>query len=144
MSNDWRPDLGVLDHLEMPADVRDRVGKTNVPLPPEHTTAKRMVAGVVAFAVFALAGVFAWQAFRPNEQGSVAGTPGEVTGTLIWPERTDAGLAAAQAQADSGDASVTWRLDPKQVATRFAEGVLGWGQPGLGSYEVSIGGSDAS
>src|SRR3954453_2562441 len=124
MSNDWRPDLDVLDGLEMSADVRDRVGKTNVPLRPNHSTVKRVVTGVVAFAVFALAGVFAWHAFRPDEHGSTAGTPGDVAGTLIWPERTDAGLAATQAQADSGDGSVSWRLDPKQVATHFAEDVL--------------------
>src|SRR3954470_7799786 len=102
MSNDWRPDLDVLDHLEMPADVRDRVGKTNVPLPPDHATAKRVIAGVVAFAVFALAAVFAWQAFRPDEHGSIAGTSGDVE-MLIWPEQTDTALAAVQAQADSGD-----------------------------------------
>ena len=71
MSNDWRPDLDVLDHLHMPADVRDRVGKTHVPLPPDHATAKRVIAGVVAFAVFALAAVFAWQAFRPDEHRSI-------------------------------------------------------------------------
>jgi len=45
-------------------------------------------------------------------------------------------LASAQSLADSGDPSVAWRLDPNEVATRFAEDVLGWGSPGSG-YTVS-------
>src|SRR4029078_12256179 len=98
MSNPWRPALDVLDHLHMPADVRDRVGKTNLPLPPDHSASKRVVAGGIAFAVFALAAVFAWQAFHPDQHESIVGTSGDVAGLLIWPEQTDAALAAVQAQ----------------------------------------------
>ena len=45
-------------------------------------------------------------------------------------------LASAQSLADSDDPSVAWRLDPNEVATRFAEDVLGWGSRGSG-YTVS-------
>ena len=45
-------------------------------------------------------------------------------------------LASAQSLADSGDPSIAWRLGPNEVATRFAEDVLGWGSPGSG-YTVS-------
>jgi hypothetical protein len=45
-------------------------------------------------------------------------------------------LAITQSLADGGDPSVAWRLDPEEVATRFAENVLGWGSPQSG-YTVS-------
>jgi hypothetical protein len=95
---------------------------------------KRSIAGIVAFAVFIAAGAFAWQALRPIMWPETA--LGPIEGTILWPERTTAALASAQSLADSGDPSVAWRLDPTEVATRFAEFVLGWGSPGSG-YTVS-------
>jgi hypothetical protein len=95
---------------------------------------KRSIAGIVAFAVFIAAGAFAWQALRPVTRPETA--LGPIEGTILWPERTTAALASAQSLADSGDPSVAWRLDPNEVATRFAEFVLGWGSPGSG-YTVS-------
>jgi hypothetical protein len=92
-----------------------------------HRSSKRSVAGIVAFAVFIAAGAFAWQALRPVTRPGTA--PGPIEGTILWPERTAAMLASAQSLADSGDPSVAWRLDPNEVATRFAEDVLGWGSP---------------
>jgi hypothetical protein len=99
-----------------------------------HRSSKRSVAGIVAFAVFIAAGAFAWQALRPVTTPETA--LGPIEGTILWPERTAAMLASAQSLADSGDPSVAWRLDPNEVATRFAEDVLGWGSPGSG-YTVS-------
>ena len=99
-----------------------------------HRSSKRSVAGIVAFAVFIAAGAFAWQALRPVTRPETA--LGPIEGTILWPERTAAMLASAQSLADSGDPSVAWRLDPNEVATRFAEDVLGWGSPGSG-YTVS-------
>ena len=100
-----------------------------------HRSSKRSVAGIVAFAVFIAAGAFAWQALRPVTRPGTA--PGPIEGTILWPERTTAMLASAQALADQGDPSVAWRLDPKEVATRFAVDVLGWGTPDAG-YVVSV------
>jgi len=99
-----------------------------------HRSSKRSVAGIVAFAVFIAAGAFAWQALRPVTRPETA--LGPIEGTILWPERTAAMLASAQSLADSGDPSVAWRLDPNEVATRFAEDVLGWGSPQSG-YTVS-------
>jgi hypothetical protein len=99
-----------------------------------HRSPKRSIAGIVAFAVFIAAGAFAWQALHPVTRPEAAFGP--IEGTILWPERTTAALASAQSLADSGDPSVAWRLDPNEVATRFAEFVLGWGSPGSG-YTVS-------
>jgi hypothetical protein len=100
----------------------------------DHRSSKRSIAGIVAFAVFIAAGAFAWQALRPVTRPEKA--LGPIEGTILWPERTTAVLATAQSLADSGDPSVAWRLDPNEVAARFAEDVLGWGSPGSG-YTVS-------
>src|SRR5512132_1282792 len=135
---DAKSRLGPLDRLETP-DVWRRV--TTLDPSPErdelasgHRSSKRSVAGIVAFAVFIAAGAFAWQALRPVTRPETA--LGPIEGTILWPERTAAMLASAQSLADSGDPSVAWRLDPNEVATRFAEDVLGWGSPQSG-YTVS-------
>jgi hypothetical protein len=99
-----------------------------------HRSSKRSIAGIVAFAVFIAAGAFAWQALRPVTRPETHRGP--IEGTILWPERTTTMLESVQSLADSGDPSVAWRLDPNEVATRFAEDVLGWGSPGSG-YSVS-------
>jgi hypothetical protein len=138
MSEKWLRDLDVLDRLEMPATVRDRVGKSGHRSPSGHPLGRRLITIGVAFAVFVGAGVFAWQAFRTSPRTPSSSPLESIDGTILWPEQTGQDLAAAQALADSGDPSVAWRLDPKEVATRFAEDVLGWGTPG-GKYEVTLG-----
>jgi hypothetical protein len=105
-----------------------------------HRSSKRSIAGIVAFAVFIAAGAFAWQAFRPVTRPGTA--LGPIEGTILWPERTTATLAATQSLADSHDPSVAWRLDPGEIATRFAEDVLGWGAPQTG-YVVSVADEEA-
>jgi hypothetical protein len=111
------------------------------PPTPGRSASSRIAAGVVAFAVCIAASVFVWQAFRPVPV--TVATPGDgVAGAALWPERTAADLGQTQAVADSGDLSVTWRLDPKEVATHFAEDILGWGPPtsdsGGGNYAVAL------
>jgi hypothetical protein len=137
---DAKTRLRPLDRLETP-DVWRRA-TTLDPRPEMDEVAsgqhgsKRWIAGVVAFAVFIAAGAFAWQALRPVTRPETS--PGSIEGTILWPERTAAMLATTQSLADSGDPSVAWRLDPGEVATRFAEDVLGWGTPDTG-YVVSVG-----
>src|SRR5437870_568807 len=86
-------------------------------------TSTRVATAIAAFLVFALAiSLFAIPTLRLHE-GSGALTAG---GQLLplWPARTTDEVQALQAQADSGDAA--WALDPRQVAARFGQAVLGW------------------
>ncbi len=139
---DTKQRLRALDRLETP-DVWERALSLDPSLelegPVELPTRKRLVAIVVAFALFAAAGVFVWQGFRPSRPNPPA-VPADVTSrTVLWPERTQAALTAAQASANRGDPGTAWRTDPAKVAERFAEDVLGWGPPSPAStYAVSI------
>jgi hypothetical protein len=46
----------------------------------------------------------------------------------LWTQPTAAGtIADVQRRADVGDPSVQWRTDPRAVAERFTNNVLGWG-----------------
>jgi hypothetical protein len=107
----------------------------------------RFVAGVTAFAVFALAAAFAWTILRtthdarPGRVGATpsAGAPLGGEGTVLWPERTTEEIAAAQADADGG--GLGWRLDPHAFTTRFAQQVLGWKE---GSFDVTLEDAPAS
>jgi hypothetical protein len=136
MVTDAKDRLRALDRVQTP-DLWSRAvslePRSETDEAPSHRPARRAIAAIVAFAVFAGAGFLAWQAFRPNNH-----TPAQaMAGSILWPELTAEGLAATQARADSGDRSVGWRLDPKEVATRFAEHVLGWGVP-TGAYTVTV------
>ena len=73
MSERWRNELRKLRGVEPPDDLRARVdhGPTNEPLPGNR---QRVVAGVVAFALFAASGAFAWRAFAPSTGGSNLGS----------------------------------------------------------------------
>lgn len=138
--SDLRSRLRGLDSLEAP-DVWERATKLDPrgpdPEPASERASRRIVAGVVALAVFVAAGAFAWTAFRPDRtQGVIPSTPNSVDGTILWPERTGSDLSSVQLRADDGDAAVAWRLDPQQVAVRFAVDVLGWGTP-EGRYAVT-------
>jgi hypothetical protein len=95
------------------------------------------VSAAVALAVFVAAGAFAWNAFRPDPTpGIIPTSPASIDGTILWPERTGSDLEAVQQRADQGDPSTGWRLDPEQVTVRFAEQVLGWGEP-EGRYAIT-------
>ena len=136
--------LSPLDQLETP-DVWARAkslepGLSSDPESPATPRSGRLVAAVVAFAVFIAAGVFAWRSLQP-----APGTPTEEGSTFaatLWPEQSAEELAATQAQIDAGNPDYAWRLDPTQVASAFAESVLGWGPPtsdsGGTNYAVTL------
>lgn len=130
---DLKKKLHGLDRLNAP-DLWER-GTSVDPVGPDPDAAekprgRRLTAAVVAIAVFVVAGAFAWTAFRPDHTlGVISISSGPVDGAVLWPERTGSDLQAVQSQADSGDASVAWRLDPEEVAIQFAEQVMGWGSP---------------
>ena len=135
---DLRSKLRLLDQLDAP-DLWERSRSMDPagpdPEPREDGSNRRLTAGIVAIAVFIAAGAFAWQAFRPQTPNGTAAAASTSDGSILWPERTGAELEAVQSKADAGDPTVAWRLDPKEVATRFAEEVLGWGSP-EGRYVV--------
>jgi hypothetical protein len=79
MTERWQNELKKLRSLEAPDELRERVdpGPRGEGLPP---TRQRVLAGVVAFAVFAGAGAFVWRSFAPAAPLSdVGGPPPEVT-----------------------------------------------------------------
>ena len=143
MTDRWRVALRDLDDLGPDESVyrRARQGPSHPETPDGPGRAKRLVAGVTAVAVFALAAGFAWRALRPTgESVAVAPAPGSVValgedGSTLWPENTAAGLKASQAEADAGN--LAWRLDPEEVATRFANQVLGW-NPGNYGVDTTV------
>jgi hypothetical protein len=93
---------------------------------------RRIAAGILALAVAAagIGGVVV--AFRGAPRVVLGGDDRPFPG--IWPERSWEEAEAAQARADAGEEA--WRLQPPSVGYRFAEEVLGWGQPGA---EVMVG-----
>jgi hypothetical protein len=122
----WRKKLEGIDQVGPSDDVYERAkaGPTlRETQSPMQRTSTRVATAIAAFVVFALAiSLFAIPTLRLHE-GSGALTAG---GQLLplWPARTTDEVQALQAQADSGDAA--WALDPRQVAARFGESVLGW------------------
>jgi hypothetical protein len=124
MTEHWRKKLGDLDRQGPGEDVFERAkgGPTHAEdVLPGAKTSTRIITAVAAFAVFALAiSVFAIPALR-MQTGAAGGTSGLFP---LWPSQTPEQLQQLQADADSGAAS--WTLDPRLVATRFAQQVLGW------------------
>jgi hypothetical protein len=132
--------LRSLDRLDTP-DVWDRATSFELDPATDHDvaggrTGGRIVAGVAAAAIFLAAGAFAWRTFQQTSVPT-SPSPNSVEGSILWPERTANALSAAQERVDAGDPDLIWRLDPKEVATRFAENVLAWGTPD-GSYEIEM------
>jgi hypothetical protein len=137
MTERWRKKLRDLDATGPTNDVFERA-KTG---PTRHEdeltapgTSTRIVTGVVAFAIFALAlGVVAVPAFRMNGNDTGSGSLGMFP---IWPAQDAKALADLQATADRGDAG--WLLDPSTVAQRFGSDVLGWDrtevEPAISKY----------
>jgi hypothetical protein len=80
MTERWQKQLKKLGSIEAPEELRARVdhGPSGDDLPP---TRQRVLAGVVAFAVFAGAGAFAWRALTPR--GAPTGTIGNQQADLI-------------------------------------------------------------
>jgi hypothetical protein len=74
MSDRYRTELTKLRRAELPDGLWERVqeGPRQAPLGPEPRS--RVTAAVVAFAVFGLAAILAWQAFRPSHPAQPAGS----------------------------------------------------------------------
>ena len=141
MTDRWKDALRELDEVGPDDSVYRRAaqGPTRSDLPPSPNRSSRIVAGVTAFAVFALAAVFAWQAFRPVQRREGPSPSTEVVepgaeGSLLWPIRTTQMLEAEQSAADSGDGVPPFLLDAHRLIEAFADRVLGWRS---GSYDVS-------
>src|SRR5881397_3404179 len=84
---------------------------------------RRITAGVVALLVAIGGSYAAFTVFR-GSSGKIAGV-GDTGFHALWPEVTLADAQQAQAQADAGDPSLAWRLDPKSVAGEFVNQAFG-------------------
>jgi hypothetical protein len=91
---------------------------------------RRRAEGLVAgLAVIVVAALFVATTF----DGQPVATPQGTVDTLptatptVWPENAINGDAAARVQAavDSGDGTLQWRTDPREVTDRFARQILG-------------------
>jgi hypothetical protein len=148
MTDPWREVLSEIDRVA-PTDAvyrRALEGPRRAEPPRSPGRRTRVLAGVTAFAVFALAAGFAWhivrntQTPRPIASGPTPSSSGAPPlgspGTVLWPERTAKETADAQAQADAApDGSSSWRLNPRTFTARFAENVLGWRD---GTYQITL------
>jgi hypothetical protein len=122
----WRKKLEGIDQVGPSDDVYERA-KAGPTVPetqsPMQRTSTRVATAIAAFVVFALAiSLFAIPTLRLHDQSGALSPGGQLL--PLWPARTTDEVQALQAQADSGDAA--WALDPRQVATRFGQAVLGW------------------
>ena len=138
----WKERLRAFDDLAPDDGVFARASqgpRRDVPDGPSGR--KRLTAGIVAFAVFGAAAVFAWQALRPaqRQDESSIHAPDVVAlgeeGSVLWPERSADTLAALQADADASRGRTRWLLDPADVTDEFVSRVLGWQSD---TYEVAL------
>lgn len=142
------------------SDLRDRLEGLGERMPPapdawerlerarrRHERRRRTTAGLLAVVV-AVAGTFvAVSALSPHAPSGVGG--GESPGFLsLWPQRSVelgsgflADAEAAQRRTDEGDPSASWQLSPEEVASRFAEQVLGWSRVVVDSTTKNVDGS---
>ena len=97
---------------------------------------RRFTAGVVALLVAIGGSYTAFTVFR-GSSGNL-GAVGDSGFHALWPEVTLADAQQAQAQAEAGDSSLAWRLDPKSVAGEFVNQAFGWD----GFSAQMIGGGD--
>jgi hypothetical protein len=117
-----------LADLSEPTSVRVRQRRQDPASPeepiPSARTSTRVVTGIVAFAIFAVA-IFASivPAFRLHNRGI---PPASGTLMPLWPVHTAHELRAYQAAADAGQHPEA--LDPKKLAESFGHRVLGWDQ----------------
>ncbi len=127
MTERWRKRLSDLDEVTPSEDVFHRAHDgPQMPdeMIPRPSTGTRVVTGIAAFVVFALAiSVFAIPALRMNRD---AGSPAGVGLLPLWPARALDDLEALQARADSGEPDAVWATDPAQAARRFGTDVMGW------------------
>jgi len=127
MTERWRKRLGELDDVTPSEDVYHRAHdgpRMPEEMIPRPSTGTRIVTGVAAFLVFALAiSVFAIPALRMKDG---AGSAAQVGLLPLWPARALDDLEALQARADDGDEDAVWATDPAKSAERFGTDVMGW------------------
>lgn len=109
---------------------RARTGPTR-PSPDGPPRSGRLIAGLTAVAVVALAATFAWRVLGGTDDPPPPGSENDVVelgadGSTLWPQRTGEELVRAQSRADAGDPPSLWQLDPDELVDRFAVDVLGW------------------
>ena len=110
MTERWQRELKKLGGVEAPVSrMRAQIanGPSEDPPQPEPTRspAQRITAGVVAFAVFAAAGVFAYRALRPG--GVTPGVAGSQTVTIDLSRSSDASRAIGDVASLSAQFSAT-------------------------------------
>lgn len=125
MTERWRKKLEGIDQLGPNDEVYERA-KAGPTLPdpqsPMQRTSTKVATAIAAFVVFALAiSLFVIPTLRLHEGSSALSAGGQLL--PLWPARTMDQVHALQAEADAGQG---WALDPRQVATRFGQAVLGW------------------
>jgi len=109
-------------------EIERREPRATRPGPGRHRAVTVFVALVVAVAGVA----FAVIAFRPG-QSPVPAASTTSPFLSLWPQRSVelgpallSDIGVVQRKADDGDPSATWQLSPTEVATRFANEVMGW------------------
>lgn len=93
---------------------------------------RRVATAVVALLVATAGSLSAFVAFRGGEPLAGGSEDGFFA---LWPERTLDDALVAQEEVDAGDPDAQWRLDPQDVALRFATESLGWKNAAMTSLE---------
>src|SRR5258705_13309309 len=102
MPERWQDELKKLRHEEMPDGVRERAeGGPRRRLPNDGR--RRLVAGIVAFAVFIAAGAFAWRAFGGTSTSGTEPAPSPRTAPIVLDLSSNGGDPTARLS--SGDGS---------------------------------------
>ena len=130
MTEKWWNELEKLRTVELPAGLDRRIaeGPKGAAL-PGPSPRQRLVAGVVAIAVFAAAGLFAWNALRPTRRAvsSVQTTPpavgsGVLTLSLMsGPQAPNASLSFGDQVQQGVRESYTWCDDAGQCVSGTAD-----------------------
>jgi hypothetical protein len=83
MNERWERELRKLDTVKAPAQLRERIdGSRRDPVSPFPGARQRVVAGVVAFGVFAAAAVFGFQALAERDGASLGTDAGDVAAAV--------------------------------------------------------------
>jgi hypothetical protein len=132
MTERWKRELDKLGHVPLGQEnLLDRAEHGPRMAREEPRAGSRVLAGIVAFAVFLAGGYGVWAAFGPRSEPVAirGGSSAADSVVALWPEQTLTDVEAAQERVDQGNDP--WRLDPVDTVTTFATEVLGWRKPEL-------------
>jgi hypothetical protein len=112
MTERWQRELKKLRQLEPPSTTWPRAQQSPRWDRPDSSRTGRVIASVVAFAVFAAAGVFTWAAFdgQPTTAGRM-GPPGEQVVRIDLASGTDGDLAAVLRSGTADAAGTRFPVD---------------------------------